>query len=117
MEDVLVPIFVCGFLFIGLPWLIFHYITQWKKGGALTIEDERLLDEMHDLARRLSERLDTVERIVAADIPAFVPAPPGLTKATPRSPKSAASSARTRCWAIAETTPGHASASAERQEI
>ncbi|MBU3078380.1 envelope stress response membrane protein PspB [Sphingomonas quercus] len=73
MEDVVVPIAICGFLFIGLPWLIFHYVTQWKKGGALTIEDERLLDEMHDLARRLSERLDTIERIVAADNPGFRP--------------------------------------------
>jgi len=73
MEGVLVPIAICGFLFIGLPWLIFHYVTQWKKGGSLTIEDERLLDEMHDLARRLSERLDTVERIVAADNPGFRP--------------------------------------------
>lgn len=73
MEGILVPITICGFLFIGLPWLIFHYVTQWKKGGSLTIEDERLLDEMHDLARRLSERLDTVERIVAADNPGFRP--------------------------------------------
>lgn len=73
MEDIIVPVAVCGFLFIGLPWLIFHYVTQWKKGGALTIEDERLLDEMHDLARRLSDRLDTVERIVAADNPGFRP--------------------------------------------
>ena len=70
MEGV-VAILVCGFIFIGLPWLIFHYITQWKKNGSLPIEDERLLDELHDLARRLDDRLATIERIVAADDPNF----------------------------------------------
>lgn len=73
MEDILVPIFVCGILFIGLPWLIFHYVTQWKKNGSLTIEDERMLDDLHELARRLSDRMDTVERLVAADNPGFRP--------------------------------------------
>ncbi len=71
MEDVLVPVFVCSILFIGMPWVIFHYITQWKKSSSLTIEDENLLDELHDLARRLDDRMSTIERIVAADDPTF----------------------------------------------
>lgn len=71
MEDILVPIGVVGILFIGLPWLIFHYVTQWKRSGTLTIEDENLLDELHDLARRLDDRLSTIERIVAVDDPSF----------------------------------------------
>jgi phage shock protein B len=71
MEDVIIPIAVVGMLFIGLPWLIFHYVTQWKKNGGLPIEDEKLLDELHDLARRLDERLATIERIVAVDDPNF----------------------------------------------
>lgn len=69
MEDVLVPVFVCGFLFIGMPWLILHYVTQWKRAGGITREDENLLDELHDTARRLDERLHTIERIIAADNP------------------------------------------------
>ena len=71
MEDILVPIFVCGFLFIGAPWILFHYVTQWKKNGGLSLQDENLLDELHDLARRLDDRLATIERIVAADDPGF----------------------------------------------
>ena len=73
MEDVLVPIVVIPTIFIGLPWLIFHYITQWKKNGTLTLEDENLLDELHALARRLDDRMNTIERIVAADSPTFQP--------------------------------------------
>ena len=75
MEDTLVPIVVVGILFLGLPWLIFHYVTQWKKNGGLTVEDERLLDDMHVLARRLDERLATLEKILDAQDPAWRPRP------------------------------------------
>ena len=69
MEDVLVPIMVVGMLFIGLPWLVFHYITKWKQAKTLTVDDERLLDDVHDTARRLEDRLITIERIMTADNP------------------------------------------------
>jgi phage shock protein B len=69
MEDILVPILVPAILFIGLPWILLHYITQWRKAGSLSVEDENLLDELHDHARRLDERLQTIERIIAADNP------------------------------------------------
>jgi phage shock protein B len=69
MEDVLIPVLVVAILFLGLPWLIFHYVTKWKQVGSLTGEDEKLLDEMHYTARRLEDRLNTIERIIAADHP------------------------------------------------
>ena len=73
MNDFLIPVSICGMLFVILPWLIFHYVTQWKKNASLTIEDENLLDELHALARRLEDRMRTIERIVAADSPSFRP--------------------------------------------
>jgi phage shock protein B len=69
MEDTLVPILICGMLFIGMPWVILHYVTKWKQAPKITNEDEKLLDELHVLARRLEDRLGTVERIIAADHP------------------------------------------------
>ncbi len=56
-------------LFIGLPWLIFHYVTKWKSQATLTTEDENLLDELHDLARRLDDRMCSIERIMSAENP------------------------------------------------
>ena len=71
-------------IFIGLPWLILHYVTKWKQSPKITQEDEKLLDEMYNLARRLEERVQTVERLVALDHPdhraglgAPTPAPTG----------------------------------------
>lgn len=71
MEDVLVPAIVMAILFIGLPWLILHYVTKWKTAPTLTHDDESMLEELYQLARRLDERMDTVERLVAADNPGF----------------------------------------------
>ena len=69
MEDIVIPLTVIPILFIGLPWLIFHYITKWKQAATLTSEDEKLLDELHDTARRLEDRMISIERIIAADDP------------------------------------------------
>ena len=74
MEDVLVPVLVVAVLFMGLPWLILHYVTKWKSAATLPVEDERLLEDLYDLARRLEDRMHTVERIVAADNPDWRPA-------------------------------------------
>ena len=69
MEDVFLPVVICGFLFIGMPWIILHYVTQWKKSGSITREDESLLDDLYETARRLDDRLHSIERIVAAETP------------------------------------------------
>jgi phage shock protein B len=61
-------------IFIGLPWIIMHYITKWKTAATITNDDEHLLDELYQLAKRLDERMDTVERLVASDNPDFRPA-------------------------------------------
>ena len=61
-------------IFLGLPWIIMHYITKWKTAATITTDDEHLLDELYSLAKRLDERMDTVERLVASDNPEFKPA-------------------------------------------
>lgn len=61
-------------IFLGLPWIIMHYITKWKTAATITTDDEYLLEELYSLAKRLDERMDTVERLVASDNPEFKPA-------------------------------------------
>jgi len=72
MEDV-TGIFVGGLsvviLFLGLPWLIFHYITKWKTAKTLTDDDEKLLDGLHEAARRLDDRLCMFEGTMTAENP------------------------------------------------
>lgn len=73
MDDILTPVLICAVLFIGAPWVVLHYVTKWKTASKITPEDENLLDEMFNLARRLEDRVNTVERIVAADNPDWKP--------------------------------------------
>ncbi|MDP4575932.1 envelope stress response membrane protein PspB [Qipengyuania sp. G39] len=70
MEEVL---FIAA-LFIALPWIVLHYITKWKTSATITTDDEALLEELYNLAKRLDDRMDTVERLVASDNPDFKPA-------------------------------------------
>jgi len=67
-------IFIVPVIFLGLPWIIFHYVTKWKTAATITSDDESLLEELYQLAKRLDERMDTVERLVASDNPDFKPA-------------------------------------------
>ena len=61
-------------LFVALPWIILHYVTKWKTSATITTDDEVLLEELYNLAKRLDARMDTVERLVASDNPDFRPA-------------------------------------------
>jgi len=63
-----------GAIFVALPWMVLHYMTKWKTAPTITADDEVLLEELYNLAKRLDERMDTVERLVATDDPAFTPA-------------------------------------------
>ena len=67
-EIIIVPI-----IFVALPWIILHYVTKWKTAATITPDDEVLLEELYNLAKRLDERMDTVERLVASDDPSFNP--------------------------------------------
>lgn len=67
-EFSIAPIIV-AMIVLGLPWLVFHYITKWKTAAKLTGGDEKLLDELYDAARRLDDRLCSIERIMTAENP------------------------------------------------
>ena len=69
MEEVLIPVTIVGMLFIGLPWLVFHYITRWKTAATLSNADEKLMEELYDLARRLDDRMCSIERIMTVENP------------------------------------------------
>ena len=70
MEEV----FAVVAIFIALPWIVMHYVTKWKTSASITSDDEVLLEELYNLAKRLDDRMDTVERLVASDNPEFRPA-------------------------------------------
>jgi phage shock protein B len=73
MEDFMGLMVAILVLLIGLVGMILHYVTKWKTSATLTNDDELMLEELYQVARRLDERMDTVERLLAADSPDFRP--------------------------------------------
>lgn len=67
-------VFFIPLFLMGTIWVVLHYMTKWKTAPTITADDEVLLEELYNLAKRLDERMDTVERLVASDDPAFTPA-------------------------------------------
>jgi phage shock protein B len=69
VDEVILPLILVPLIVLGLPWLIFHYITRWKTAATLTNDDEKLMEELYDLARRLDDRMCSIERIMTAENP------------------------------------------------
>ena len=62
-----VPLIV--FLVIVAPiWIIAHYTTRWRQTRMLTSEDEKLLQELWNSVDRMESRINTLERILDAEV-------------------------------------------------
>ena len=62
-------IFITCFLVLVAPiWIVLHYSTQWRSSRAMTVKDERILDEMSNVIHRMEGRMSTVFDILDADI-------------------------------------------------
>ena len=67
---VFVPTIV--FIVVVLPlWLLLHYLTRWRASRGLSAEDERMLADLWKNARRLEERVATLETILDAEAPGW----------------------------------------------
>ncbi len=69
-----VPLII--FLIIVAPlWIYFHYMTKWKQmkqagaGEGQTVVELKDLRRMREIADRLEERIESLERILNADSP------------------------------------------------
>ncbi len=58
------------FLVIVAPiWLILHYATRNSASRRISSKDEALLETLHESARKMEDRIRTLERILDADNP------------------------------------------------
>ena len=60
------------FIVVVLPiWLLLHFLTRWRASRGLSTEDERMLADLWKNARRLEERVATLETILDAEAPGW----------------------------------------------
>lgn len=67
-------VFVLGILalVIVVPlWIFLHYVTRWRESRGLSAEDERMLADLWQTARKMEERVRTLETILDAETPGW----------------------------------------------
>ena len=68
MDMLEVPLIL--FLVIVAPiWIIAHYTTRWRMTKSLSPEDEKQFAELWQIAERMEQRIDSIERILEAEEP------------------------------------------------
>ncbi len=60
---------IVAIVFIGLPSMIMHYVTELRKTKAPTPDDERLVEDLWRTAQRLERRVDALETILDKEAP------------------------------------------------
>jgi phage shock protein B len=58
---------IAALLFVAMPAVILHYVTQWKKTRGLSSEDEKMLTDLYASAQRLEQRIENLERVLEAN--------------------------------------------------
>ncbi|MGH7156322.1 MAG: envelope stress response membrane protein PspB [Acetobacteraceae bacterium] len=52
-------------------WIVAHYATRWRTARVLSRDQERILAELHENARRMEDRMDSLERILDSEAPGW----------------------------------------------
>jgi phage shock protein B len=60
------------FLTVVAPiWIIAHYLTRWRRSKKLSVNDEKTLGELYEVARRMEARVVSLERVLDAEAPGW----------------------------------------------
>jgi phage shock protein B len=52
-------------------WLLLHYVTRWRESRRLSRADEQALADLWASARRMEDRIATLETILDAEAPGW----------------------------------------------
>lgn len=60
---------IMGILFVVFPSIIMRHMTEWRKTKSMSVDDERLVDDLWKTAQRLERRVDALETILDKESP------------------------------------------------
>jgi len=69
MEDGFIAIAIISILsvFVFAPWLLFHYITLWRGQKTLKPNDEQIMQDLWRSAKRMENRIETLEALIQSE--------------------------------------------------
>ena len=65
-------ILIAIIVLIAIPaplYIVLHFITKWKQSREISGGDEKMLEDLWQLSRRMEERLESLEIILDNEIP------------------------------------------------
>lgn len=71
MDEGIWIVAIVAIMFVALPATIMHYMTEWRKTKSLSVDDERLVDDLWKTAQRLERRVDALETILDKEAPTW----------------------------------------------
>lgn len=71
MQDGLWIVAIVALTCVALPATIMHYMTEWRKSKSMSVDDERLVDDLWKTAQRLERRVEALETILDKEAPAW----------------------------------------------
>lgn len=71
MGEGLIVIISVALMFVAMPAIVLHYVTQWKKAGGLKPDAEHMLEDLWRSARKMERRLEALEAILDAEAPGW----------------------------------------------
>ena len=69
LTDEIVPISAILTLFLFLPWMIFHYVSQARQARQLDEEHQEVFESAVHRVELMEERIHTLERILDTEVP------------------------------------------------
>ncbi|MGO0308503.1 envelope stress response membrane protein PspB [Endozoicomonas acroporae] len=69
--DGIVPISAILILFLFLPWLVFHYLTQLRQARQLDEDSQELFEATVHRVEVMEERVHVLERILDNEVPGW----------------------------------------------
>jgi phage shock protein B len=62
---------IVAIIFVAMPAMFMHYMTEMRKAKALTPDDERLVDDLWKSAQRLERRVEALETSLDKEAPSW----------------------------------------------
>lgn len=60
---------IVAIVFLALPAMVMHYVTEWRKTKSISADDERLVDDLWKSAQQLERRVQALETILDKEAP------------------------------------------------
>ncbi|MEX0646061.1 MAG: envelope stress response membrane protein PspB [Parvularculaceae bacterium] len=62
---------ILAIIFIVFPSVVMHHITEMRKTKSMSVDDERLVDDLWKTAQRLERRVESLETILDKEAPSW----------------------------------------------